>query len=284
MDTTAPSASASCIPSSVVEGSTVNCGCTNSDVTSGVSSFTADSTPSTLTKGTFTYSCVVIDNAGNSASDEATYIVLDSAGTGPGGSPSGTTIKTNLWPKVTPGTATIMKNIDGDAGIKQIQVEVKSEVQNVKITVTKHDNKPAEVSVEKTKNYRYLQIETENLEDELEKAIMTIQVERTWMSDNGIDRDNVALFRFNEDSENWDELTTTYTEEDDTYYYYDIELTSFSYFAISAKVVEGEEPFETGEPEEQEKADLTWLWIVIGVLVLAAIIGGGIAVKKKTKQ
>lgn len=54
---------------------------------------------------------------------------------------------------------------------------------------------------------------------------------------------------------------------------------------IHEEIPEGQEPVETtGEIIEPEGKDLTWLWIVIGVLVLAAIIGGGIAVKKKRKQ
>jgi len=68
------------------------------------------------------------------------------------------------------------------------------------------------------------------------------------------------------------------SSSDDDYYYYEIELTSFSYFAIGEKTVEEE---EEGEGEEAEKKDLTWLWIIIGVVVLAAIIGGGITVKKR---
>jgi len=46
------------------------------------------------------------------------------------------------------------------------------------------------------------------------------------------------------------------------------------------EVTGGDEEME----EEPEETNLTWLWIIIGVLVLAAIIGGGIAVKKKRQQ
>lgn len=288
VDTTNPVAGASCLPASVTQGATVTCTCGNSDTGgSGVASYTASSTPSTSETGTYYYHCNVTDNAGNIHSSTDSYVIQGLRNTR-GSTPSGTTKTTNLWPTIAPGTITVMKDIDGNAGVKQIKLEVKNEAQNVKITVTKYENKPAEVSLEKTgKTYRYLQIETENLENELEKATMTIQIEKTWMSTNGFDKDNIALFRFDESNENWDELTTTYTEEDDTYYYYDIELTSFSYFAISSKAgVEVDSP-ETGEPGETagaEGTDLTWLWIVIGVLVLAAIIGGGIAVKKRKKQ
>lgn len=38
---------------------------------------------------------------------------------------------------------------------------------------------------------------------------------------------------------------------------------------------------DAGEETPDEEKGLTWLWIIIGILVLAAIVGGGVAVKKK---
>ena len=40
---------------------------------------------------------------------------------------------------------------------------------------------------------------------------------------------------------------------------------------------------EEEEEEEAEETNLTWLWIIIGVLVLAGIIGGAVAVKKRKR-
>ena len=175
-----------------------------------------------------------------------------------------------------------MKNFDTETGIKEIQINVNNEAQNVKISVTKYNDKPAAVSVEKTgKVYQYMQIKTENLADKLEKAIVTIKVKKTWVSENGLDKDRIALFKFNENSEEWDELLTVYNNSDDTYDYFDVELTSLSYFAISEKTVVAEEEEEetsvvkdiledlgiTGEGEKS----LKWLWILIGVLVAAAL-------------
>ncbi len=184
--------------------------------------------------------------------------------------------ETHSWIKITPGVAVIMKDFDKDIGIKQIQIEVHTEAQDVKITVKKYSSKPVNVSVEKSgKVHQYLQIETENLEDKLDKAIITIRVNKSWVSSNNLNENNITMFKFSESEEEWEELTTTYTESDDDYYYYDVEVTSLSYFAIGEKVVEEE------EEEEAEEKDLTWLWIVIVAVVLAAIIGGGIAAKRR---
>ncbi len=299
VDTSVPSTDASCTPASVTEGSTVTCSCGGSDSVTSVNSTTADSTPSTLTEGTFTYTCTVADQAGNSASEDATYIVEDSAGTSPGGTGPGTTTTTpqttHLWMTISPGDVVVMENLASGIGVEQIQIEVSSEAQNVKLTVTKHETKPAAVSVEKTGEiYQYLQIEAQNLETELSKGTVTIRVEKTWVSEQGLDRDSIVLSKFDEAAEQWNELTTTFGEEDDTNYYYDVELTSFSYFAIGEKGVEeegglgvdgepapGVEGEEGEEREEEAEGDLTWLWILIIIVVIVVVIGGGQIYKKK---
>lgn len=101
IDTTTPSASASCSPSTVLTDSTVTCSCSGTDALSGIASSTATATPSTAQTGTFSYGCTVTDNAGNSATDIASYTV-EQSGTGPSSSGSGTT--TSFW---TRGTFTV---------------------------------------------------------------------------------------------------------------------------------------------------------------------------------
>jgi len=85
VDTTAPTASASCSPSTLYTEEVVTCSCSGTDATSGVNSSltTASSTPSTSTAGTFTYSCSITDNAGNSASSTASYTITNTGGGSP---------------------------------------------------------------------------------------------------------------------------------------------------------------------------------------------------------
>ncbi len=193
--------------------------------------------------------------------------------------------KAHSWTKITPGVAEIMKDFDKDIGIKEIKIEVNKEAQNVKITVTKYDGKPAEVSVEKTgKVYNYLKINTENLEENLSKATLKLQVNKSWVSNNSLEKENIVLFKFDNISLEWNELPTTYSEEDDNYYYYETELTSFSYFAIGEKV-----QVASGEGEEEETITETltknysWVWIIIVVVILTAIFFLFKKIKKKRK-
>lgn len=275
LDTTDPIAIVSCSQTTVYSGSSFPCTCSGTDdgaTASGVSTETGSSTSSDGTStptstGTFTYTCTVTDNAGNSASATTTYTVLRSRGSSAVTTPS-LPKKTHSWTKITPGVVTIMKDFDSEIGIRQIQIDVNNPAQNVKITVTKHDGKPAEVSVEKTgKVYQYLQIGAENFDNTLDKATVEFRVERSWAAGVGLGKNDIAVFRYNEAASRWDELTTTSTREDATYYYYDVELDEFSYFAISEKAVVTEE-----EPVLGVEKSKTWLWILVAVAIIAIIV------------
>jgi len=270
LDGTNPVATLSCSPLSVTRGSTVTCTCSGTDSGSGINSSatSAATTPSTSSTGTFTVTgCSVTDYAGNSDTASDSYTVTSSGG----GTPTTyewSLQKSHSWSKITPGVATIMKDFDKEIGLKQIQIEVNNEAQNVKITISKYDSKPSEVSIEKSgKTYRYLHINAENLEGKLQRAIIRVQVEKSWMVANSFEVSNMAMFKFNENNNAWDELTTIYTEADDEYYYYDVEVDSFSYFAIAEKVV-------VGEDEEETKKGLGWWWVAIiaGVIIIAYLV------------
>ncbi|HKZ33802.1 MAG TPA: PGF-pre-PGF domain-containing protein [Candidatus Nanoarchaeia archaeon] len=278
IETTAPVATATCSPKEIYETETFPCTCSGTDsgdAASGVdtnvgSSNSPDGISTPLTIGTFTYTCTVTDNADNSASDTETYTVLNVGG----GGGAGTSLpkNTHSFSKITPGVVSIMKDFDSEIGVKQIQIEVNNEAQNVKITVTKYDGKPAEVSVSKSgKVYQYLQISEQNLGTKLDKATVQFRVEKSWASSNGLDKAEVSVYKFDESSSKWNELTTTFASEDSTYYYYDAELDSFSYFAISERsLVGGEGTTATGETPTEGRS-LTWLWILIALVIVVVV-------------
>ena len=141
---------------------------------------------------------------------------------------------------ITPESEVKLSAFQEELGVEEIKITVTEKAQNVKVTVKKYDSKPAEVTVEKTgKVNKYLQIETENLGNKLSKAVLTVKVEKSWSSDNSVDKADIVVSKFDETAEKWNELSTLYKEEDDTYYYYEVQLTSFSYFAIGEKALEG---------------------------------------------
>ncbi len=246
-------------------------------------------TESSLTCGTsYSYIVTCTDTATNAGSSTSTSFSTDACG---GGGSSGTVTPrpkkaSYSFSKITPGVATIVKNFDADVGVKEIKIEVNNEAQSVSITVTKHDGKPAAVSIKKSgKVYKYLQIEATNLANKLDKATVTLQVGKSWLSSNSVDANSVALFRFDESAGQWNELVTTYTGSEGDNELYEVELTSFSFFAVGEKSLVDGEDGETGTGREgtrgtADKSGSTLLWIII-VIVVLVLIGWGM---KKRKQ
>ncbi len=287
IDNTLPSGSVSCTPATVMSGDPVTCSCSVTDATSGVNTSATDYTsgPSTTNTGTHTETCSFSDMAGNSGTASGTYVVELSGGGPSGRGPSTLSVitKTSSFSEITPEAPKIMSGFKAETGVKEIQIEVSETAQNVKVTVEKYESKPTEVLASKTGTYKYIYVKTQNLTDKLSKAKMTIQVEKSWISEKAITKEDMALFRYDENANKWNELTTSFKEESNNYYYYEIELNSFSYFAIAPKegVLPEEEEEEIPTGGEEKGAISYWVWIVIGLIVLAVIIGLGVKLKKK---
>jgi len=123
IDTTNPTASASCIPRDLRNGEPTTCTCSGTDATSGVSTRTATSTPNTASlSGTQTYTCIVTDYAGNSASATATYVVTD----GGGSSSSSSGDSTTFW---TAGTHAVTNEQFQNSFTREISVKQRFKIQ-----------------------------------------------------------------------------------------------------------------------------------------------------------
>ena len=99
---------------------------------------------------------------------------------------------------------------------------------------------------------------------------MQFKVEKSWASSNGLSKENIAVSKFDEAGNNWNQLQTNYASEDNIYYYYDVELDSFSYFAIAERSATESDVGPTGTAPEKS-GSLAWLWILIAAVVLIAI-------------
>ena len=136
----------------------------------------------------------------------------------------------------------------------------------MKITVLKYDGIPEPVSVAKSGSiYRYLEIETENISSNLESSTISFFVEKQWVFDNKFGKKDVSLFRFDENSREWNKIETIFSEEDGTYYYYASEVSSFSYFAIAGeKTVSLIGRINFG--------DLQWVWVIIIIIIIILVV------------
>jgi len=266
-DNLPPVISYSCTPDPVTEQQTITCTCSVTDATSGVNSsatsFTAN--PSTSLTGKFSQTCSVGDLAGNRGSSILTYLVVGRGGSGSSGGGGGggggaeagaaaSESERRRFARVVPASPAIVNNLREEFGIKQIEVYVKNEVSDVKVTVFRYEQRPAAVSIEKTgKVYKYLEINTENLENNLNRAVIKTKVSKSWAAQNGLNKENVAMFKFVNGV--WKELETKYKEEDGLNYYYDVPVNSFSFFAIGQKTVA--EPPPASQPVEERRGEQT---------------------------
>jgi len=81
-DTTSPTISFSCSPTSVNTGTTITCSCSATDNLDSNPNVSYTENPSTSSAGTFTTTCTATDNAGNSDSSSISYTVSDSGSAG----------------------------------------------------------------------------------------------------------------------------------------------------------------------------------------------------------
>jgi len=213
------------------------------------------------------------DNEGNTAATTES-LSTSSCGTSGGVIPPQLPRNSYSFSKVTPGVVSIAKDFDSEIGVKEIQINVNNEAQNVKITVTKHDGKPAEVSVAKSGDvYQYIEIDADNLNDGFGRAKVQFRVEKSWVNGNLDGSDDVGVFRFNENSNQWDELSTTFAGEDATYYFYDVELTGFSFFSVSEKTLISPDNGTggTGILGDVEGGIPSWIWVIVAIVVIALL-------------
>ncbi len=289
IDSTSPSATFICTPNEVRVGQTITCICSGSDGAGlGISSTSIasyDSTTITITPtgiGDHSVSgCSVTDLAGNVGTAIATYSVPWGLGTSASSAATATItegtptlIKTHVVTQVIPGVETVLSGF-AKTGVTEVSIEVNQETTNAKVKVSAYDSKPTEVSSSyPLKTYRYLQISTENLNENLEKAKVKFEVDKTWVTEQSLDKNDLAISKFNEQEEVWDELETSFDSEDDNFYYYTVELDSFSFFVVGEKKTIIEQIMEEIE-ESYDKAGETILgliiWWTLVIIFLVAI-------------
>jgi len=170
-----------------------------------------------------------------------------SSGGGSGG-PSRKRVKeTHMWSMITPGNVEIMRVNNKELGIKTVQIAVRNQQDDVKMTVEKLSGEPASVTHEfQGKANSFYQFDTENLDSG--SAKIRFGVEKAWMNANGAAKGSIVMMRYHD---GWQELNTEFVEETDTEITYEAETPGFSYFAVVAKEVE-EEPATAAPIEETE--------------------------------
>ncbi|HLC67783.1 MAG TPA: PGF-pre-PGF domain-containing protein, partial [archaeon] len=210
-----------------------------------------------------------------------------SGGGGGGGGSSGSAPgHSQVFTKITPGAASIMKINNASIGLKQIIIEVINPAQNVKITVIKLDGKPASVTQEATGTvYQWLNISKENLSNSnIKSAKIRFNVTKSWLTSNGFSASDIVLKRF---TTIWENLQTVQVGESSSEVEYESTTPGFSIFAITGEKVAAEpapgpqpspeQPSEPGQPTTQPTpgqapGGMNYIYLVIlAVLIIGAV-------------
>ncbi len=167
-----------------------------------------------------------------------------------------------------------------ELGVKRISISVVNEANDVTITVTKQDDRPADVDVDVTGvTYRYMSIEAENLEeDNVDEATVEFDVNRSWVDEENIDPERVYLNRWVDGG--WERLETDMVSEAEDKITYEARTPGFSYFAVSGEeLVEEEIPDDEEEDVEDEpvdeeppEEDSPWVWMALIIALVAVLI------------
>jgi PGF-pre-PGF domain-containing protein len=177
---------------------------------------------------------------------------------------------TKIIPFITLSQAGSLTNNNITFAINEMNIQVNEETNNVELTIIRYGAKPLNVTKPtNSKIYQYLEINSKNL-NSLENITINFRADKDWASLNEIEKENVALFHFNEDASKWEEVPTVYSSENENYYYYNATISSLSYFYI-------------GESSTTIKVVTTFLnllntififvktnilWIIIGIILM----------------
>ncbi|MBR9683506.1 PGF-pre-PGF domain-containing protein [Candidatus Woesearchaeota archaeon] len=269
--------------------------CTTSDATATI---TGSGASWTLTDGglssstPYDYQVTCKDRALNSRTSATLTVTTNSVpgGGGAGGSGGGSSIGTTgqfaqkTWSSLNAGETATIDVDNGEIGVTQINVEMKDTTYGAWIKVEKVDNFPASVGTPDNV-YKKIKMVQSNIEKAMKDVVQVkFKVAKSWLIENKVGRDNIVMLRFAD--EKWKELETAFNLDDGVYIHYTSETPGFSYFAIGEKV--GAEPVDAVEevigevvdepeivtPEEvvAPATSMTWLWVLLGVVLIAVVV------------
>ncbi|MCP3682811.1 MAG: S8 family serine peptidase [bacterium] len=137
-----------------------------------------------------------------------------------------------------------------DLAVSEIVIVATNSVEKPKITVSESKlgsgMEPA-VSGSSGKTYKYLSITKQNMKNEdIDSAKIKFQVNKSWISDNDLDVDTVALKRYA--NRTWNKLPTKKLSSDSDFYYFEADSPGFSLFSVTADKKKNETVEETVAP------------------------------------
>jgi len=100
------------------------------------------------------------------------------------------------------------------------------------INISAYDVRPSAVPEMELEVYRYIIADDNKPDSLLSGAKMLFWVDRRWLTDNGLPKEHISLWRFNG---TWTELETKWFSESDSAYKYIAQAPGLGYFAIAGR-------------------------------------------------
>lgn len=242
--------------------------------------------------GTYTVDCISRDINDLLNSTTGTITVNDpTKGSGSGGGGGGASTASSQTVsvfRVLPGVTTEIKFNSDVAEISKISLEVNNEVSSVSVKVENVGTAPpAGTSSASSKVYKYIEITAPKITaTEFKAATIEFNVDKSWLKDNKLKENEVALFRYS--GGQWNKLDTTLVTSGFFTLAYKATTPGFSTFAIGSTKAEAapapttEAPAETPaeQPTQQETttttgakpaSSMTTIWILVAI---ALVLGG----------
>ncbi len=134
-------------------------------------------------------------------------------------------------------------NIGDDGKIYFTQLAIKAEKWISGVTIKgKTISKPADIPAAPGGVLAYIDMDTLIKEEQVEYADITFRVPKSWIDEEEIDAEKVALYRYDG---TWTKLSTNKVGEDASYVYYTARSPGFSYFAIAGEKLVAPPPITT---------------------------------------
>ena len=251
--------------------------------------------------GTYTVVCSTTDASGRSPTPATSTFTAGSevnANTGStGGSSSAPTASSSTTLSVLPDVPGIVTVSNSQIAVNEVALDVSEAATGVKITVSAISTLPSTTPASEGTVYKYVQITKTNLDDaKLNSAKISFFVTKAWLTEKGLDSSDVELRRY---TTMWVSLPTIVKTSDATKVYFEATTPGFSYFAISVKEAAApaeEAPVEEAPAEEAPveeapaeavpvepvaKTSNTWMFVLLGLVVVGVIVA--LVVKKKKK-
>lgn len=130
-----------------------------------------------------------------------------------------------------------------EESVRELDIYLRGEVTNGRVEVKELEDHPRSVDEFQKKIYKVIEIEHTNInEGDIKEADIEFEIEKDWILENKINKNNIALYRYS--LSRWKPLDTVYVKSTPTHYVYKAVSPGLSTFIMGTFI----EPVET--PEE----------------------------------